>query len=106
MSTKKRTGNQNRAVHVYFELLAKALNDAGYDMRKVLKQDVEIPWTKASVKNHLWRPIQDVMLDKESTTELNTVEPSEIYEVLNKHIAEKFGISIPWPSYYEQSLGR
>lgn len=94
----QRTITQNAAMHKYFELLATALNDAGLDMKAVLKPEVDIPWTKESVKNHLWRPIQKIMMDKESTTEMNTTEPNDIYLVLDRHLAKTHGISVPWPS--------
>lgn len=94
----KRTIQQNRSLHKFCELLAIALNDAGLDMKKTLKEEIEIPWTKESVKEHLWKPIQVVMVDKESTTEMDTVEPSIIYETLNRHLSQKFGISVDWPS--------
>lgn len=95
---KNRTSQQNKAMWKYFELLAKELNDAGYDMRKTLKHDIEIPWTKNSIHDHLWKPIQEAMTDKESTTELDTVEPSAIHTVLSRHLGERFGIYVPWPS--------
>lgn len=98
MSEEQRTDQQNKALHKYCELLAEALNDAGLDMKQVLKPEIDIPWTKESVKNHLWRPIQQVMMDKESTTEMSTADPGDIYLVLNRHIGEKFGINVPWPS--------
>ncbi|HKZ40645.1 MAG TPA: hypothetical protein VJ044_06760, partial [Candidatus Hodarchaeales archaeon] len=57
----------------------------------------EIPWNKERVKEFLWRPIQQAMTDKESTTELNTVEPSEIHAVLSRHLGERFSIFVAWP---------
>lgn len=95
---KHRTLTQNAAMHLYFQMLADSLNDAGLDMKKVLKPEVDIPWTKDSIKNYLWRPIQKAMTKKESTTELDTVNPSEIYKVLDRHLSEKFGVSVEWPS--------
>jgi hypothetical protein len=94
----KRTITQNRAMWKYFEMLAESLNDAGLDMRKTLKPEIEIPWTKNSIHDHLWVPIQEAITGKESTTDINTVEPSQVYEVLNRHLAEKFGITVEWPS--------
>ena len=96
---KKRTLTQNKALWLFFQNLADTLNAAGYDMKKTLKHDVEIPWTKQSIHDHLWVPIQVAMIGKSSTTEMNTVEPSEIYEVLNRHLGEKMGIFVQWPSY-------
>lgn len=94
----KRTVTQNAAMHLYFEMLAVALNDAGLDMKKVLTKKVDILWAKSSVKEYLWRPVQEAMTGKESTTELNTVEPSDIHAALDRHLAEKFGVSVRWPS--------
>ena len=93
----KRTLQQNKALWKYFELLAEALNDAGLDMRKTLKPDIEIPWTKNSIHDHLWLPIQETMYGKGSTTELNTIEPSEIHAVLSRHLGERFGLFVAWP---------
>jgi hypothetical protein len=84
-------------MHLYFRLLAEKLNDAGLDMKRTLKPGVDIPWTAENVKNHLWRPIQEAVTGKESTTEITTVDPSHVYEVLNRHTAEKLGVSVEWP---------
>lgn len=39
----KRTDRQNRALHLWFTMLADELNAAGYDMKKVIRQNVDIP---------------------------------------------------------------
>lgn len=93
---KQRSLKQNDSLHLYFEQLAETLNGAGLDMRKVLKPEVEIPWTKENIKKYIWKPIQHVYLNKKSTTELTTIEIDKVYEVLNRHIA-KFGIHVPFP---------
>jgi len=97
---KQRTIQQNKALHLYFQLIANALNDAGLDMRAVLKPGVEIPWTKQSIKDHLWRPIQKLYLKKQSTTELLSKDIDKIFDILNRHIA-KFGVSEAFPSLEE-----
>lgn len=105
----KRTGLQNKSLHKYFELLAIALNNAGWDMKKALKPSVDIPWTKDMVKEHIWKVVQEAMTEKDSTTEINTVDVTEIYEVINRHTADKFGVSVEWPCeetmYRRQHLG-
>ena len=93
-----RTELQNSAMHLYFRMLADALNDAGLEMKAVLAaKEVDVPWDERRIKEVLWRPIQEAMTNKESTTELTTGEPSQIYDVLNRHLGEKFGIHVPWP---------
>lgn len=99
METKQRTNQQNKALHLYCRMLAEALNDAGLDQREVLKPGVEIPWNEESVKNSLWRPIQQAMLDIESTADAETTDYSQVYEVLTRHLQQKLGVNGPiWPN--------
>ena len=93
-----RSQKQNNALHVYLRHLAEALNSGGLDMRKVLKAEIDIPWTETSAKEHLWRPIQQIVTGKDSTTEPTTAQYPEIYETLDRHLAQKFGVSIAWPT--------
>lgn len=100
MNEKQRTLQQNAALHLYFQLVADTLNEAGLDMRAVLKPEVEIPWSKNSVKEFMWRPIQRLQLQKKSTTELTTKDIDIIYDTMNRHLA-KHGIHEPFPSIDE-----
>ena len=94
---KTRTNTQNRALHLYLGQLATALNDSGYDMKRTIKQDVDIPWNTDTAKQYLWVPIQKVVTGLDKTSKADTSQYSAIYKVLNRHIAQKFGVSIPWP---------
>lgn len=96
-TARTRTARQNRALHVYLRLLGEALNDAGLDQRKVLKPNFPIPWTTHSTKENLFKPIMQAMFEIESTTKLERVQVSQVYDVLNRSLAEKYGISIPFP---------
>ena len=98
----KRTLLQNKALHKYFSLLATALNEAGWDMKKTLKPGIEIPWTEEMVKTHLWKSVQEVMLDKESTTELTTKEVNEVYEIVDRHISQTTGVHVEFPKDEEK----
>lgn len=106
---KQRTSLQNRSLHLFFTLLAQELNEAGYDMKKVLKPSVDISWTKENIKEYIWKPIQEALKLKKSSTELTTAEVSQVWEVINRHLGEKLGIHVPFPSVeqtkeYENSL--
>lgn len=79
-------------------MVAGVLNDAGLDMKVVLKPEIEIPWSADTVKDFLWRPVQRLQVGKKSTTELDTKEVSDIWEVMNRHLSEKFGIFVDFPS--------
>lgn len=93
----QRTKKQNKAMHLAFTLLADQLNDMGLDMKKMIR--VDIPWTPQTVKEWLFKPIMEAMLLKDSTTELDTKEISDVWEVLMKNLAEKRGVEyIEFPS--------
>lgn len=93
-----RTTTQNKALHKYYCLVSEALNDAGFDMKKTLKEETEIPWTAEAVKLNIWKPVQDAMFDKKSTTELETTEVDQVYKVIARHLSEKTGVHVEFPS--------
>lgn len=95
---KQRTDAQNRSMHKYFELLSEALNDAGYNVMQTMKHDAEIPWNPRLVKELIWRPVQLAMHDIESTAKLDKMQVSDVYEVVNRHIAQTKGVSVAFPS--------
>ena len=99
-----RTPTQNKSLHVYFRLLAESLNDAGYNIRKTLKDDFNIPWTEFTVKELLAKPVIKAYLGKDSTTELTTDEIDKVYDVLNQNLGEKTGVFVPFPSVDSQLL--
>lgn len=102
-SGKQRTKLQNRALHVFCELLAQALNAAGLDMKLVLSRlskNATIPWSKYTVKERLWKPIQVAKINKESTTEAERGDYKEIHDTLIKILCETFEtdqLNIDWP---------
>lgn len=95
---KKRTHAQNNALQVYCRQLAQEFSDRGLDMKRVLKKEIDIPWTGDSVRDFLWKPLQEVIINKKSTKDANTNEYSKVYDVLNRHISDKYGFSVPFPS--------
>jgi hypothetical protein len=96
-----RTLKQNAALHLWCGWVAEALNGAGYDYKRFLdaaEYKLDTPWTCALVKDQLWRPVQEAMTQKESTTELNKIEPSDIHTVLMARLTDITGIpDVPWP---------
>jgi len=99
---KQRTPSQNNALHKFFELLADELNQGGWTVQLVLKEKIDLDWDSSKVKELLWRPAQQAILGKKSTTELSKIEDiDKIYEHLNRHLAEKFQIHIPFPNNEE-----
>ena len=95
---KKRTDRQNRALHLWFKQLAEALNEAGFDMRATIREDLDIPWNEKTVKEYLWRPVQKQYLLERSTTKLKTKDIDKIFDIINKAIGERTGVHVPFPS--------
>jgi len=91
----QRSIKQNRAIHLWFRLLADTLNDSGLDMKAVLKPSVSISWTDKTIKEYIYKPIIEAMLLKKSTTELTTKEIDKVWEIINLHLGEKFGVEVP-----------
>ena len=89
MEEKPRTTKQNNSVHLFCKKLADELNGKGYYMQLVLKPTYELRWDTKTVKEHLFKPIQKALLNKESTTELNTSEVTEVHEQLMMALQDK-----------------
>lgn len=95
-----RTDKQGRSIWLYCTLLAKAFNDAGiYMVLFFYKEGAQVSWTKESVMEALWRPVQIAMFNIRSTTKLKTNQVSQIYEDINRFTGEKFGVSLPFPNW-------
>lgn len=102
---KQRTHSQNRAMHLFFQLLSDELNTQGIDMKAFLKPSWDIWWTPEALKSNVWKPLQKAMFQKESTADLDWSEVSDVYDQLMKIIGEKYGISVDFPSdNWEQEM--
>lgn len=64
-----RSPAQNRAIHKLFDLWAGELNGQNKSMFEVLKDHIEIPWTKYSVYQYIWLPLEKEHSDLRSTYE-------------------------------------
>lgn len=91
-----RTNRQGRSIWLYCTLLAEALSEAGLDVRILLKEDLEVSWTKDLIMDIYWRTIQKTLFDTDSTRDLKTHQVSLVYEELNRHMS-KFGITVQFP---------
>ncbi len=101
----KRTNQQNRALYKYYDLLAEALNSAGYSVQVVLRKKVDVSWDYKKVKSLLWDPAQEAILGVKSTTELKKQKDIDIvYDHLNLHLSEKFHVHVPFPSEEEMAM--
>jgi hypothetical protein len=99
MEETKLTRKQQKTLWVYFQLLAETFNESGLDMKVVLKPSIDIQWTKQSVHDYLWCPIQEAYIKEHSTTKLGRKDIDKIYDFLHKHLSEKFGAITEFPEF-------
>jgi hypothetical protein len=98
-----RTPTQNNCIHEYCGRIAIALNDAGLDRvitSPVLAEPLSVPWCKLTVKSDIWHRVQMAMTGIESSRDLSTVQVSEIYETIHRHLATAFGLQVEWPTRF------
>lgn len=96
---KIRTSKENSSLHVLFENIAYELNELGhtfsYDGIKGMK--LECKYTSFIVKEFIWRPLQNTILQKTSTTKLTNEDEKLIFVTLEEYFA-KLGVELLWPS--------
>ena len=90
-----RTDQQNKALHLWFRLLAEALNEKHYDFRDLR---IEIQPTEYLVKKYMWKPVQEEMYGNKSTKLLEIDQVSVLYDILNKALGERLGVHVPFPT--------
>lgn len=83
------TDDQREAFHVGCTELANYFTAHGLDMKAVLRHDVDIPWTKDTVKEFIFRPIMKAMFGYTSHTQLKKGEVSKLWDVAMKHLGER-----------------
>lgn len=93
------TGQQRNAAWLYMTHKVQQLNEVGLEMRKVLKPEYSIPWTKDSFHDHVWIPIQKALYGTDSMRSLKKAQVSKIHEVIEREMSEKHGVEyVPFPS--------
>lgn len=99
------TDAQRASLNMWCRYSAQCLNEAGLDMRMVLMaKAVDVWWTGPSFKEVMWKPVMEVMTTHESTMQMDTTEPSAVYDVLTRHFAQKMGVALPvWPDRFSQA---
>ena len=95
----QRTLPQNSALHLGLGMIADSLNEAGLDIRKVLKPEVEIPWSVYMVKEYLFRPVMKLMTGKDSTKQLDKLnEIDGIWDTVMRFLGQNHRVEyIPFP---------
>ena len=96
-----RTGKQQAALEVWCRLTAELFNELGITraVRSSIYRDgeMECSWRQSSVKDEIWRPMQEAITKIESTTKCSTSDYPKIFDELVRAMGNK-GITLPkWP---------
>ena len=96
---KVRTVQQNSAIWLYADMLAKEYQAKDLDKVVVLQShELKRPWDKDSIVDDQWRPIQAALGIGESTSKISPADVTRVHKVLNKHTYTNFDIDIAFPS--------
>ena len=101
----QKTDKQRAALHVWLELLAGALNDAGYDQAHYpYKDGFDVPWTKLSCKEVFFKPLEKLMFGHDSTEDASTVTYNDVYKAICRALAMTLDgfVPPPWPDRFNQ----
>ena len=97
----QRTDQQRKAIEVYCREVAKAMNDAGHTVQTAFTADVDI--SQDNIKQNMFKVVMKKLYpNKESTTELETHEVTDVYENMNRITAERYGVSMQFPDYFNE----
>jgi hypothetical protein len=91
-----RTNQQNRALHLYYKLIANQLNDTGYQHHTGIGIDVR--FTETIIKEEYWRPIQFEMFKIKSTKDINTNQINDIIDAFSLYFGER-GVYVEFPNW-------
>jgi len=98
----KRTPSQQASLEIYCREMANLLNDSGQSLQSVCTVPIYI--TQENFKENIVKPVMKALYPaKKSTTELNTQQISVLYEQVNLFMGEKFGVSMQFPSYFNEN---
>ena len=97
----KRSNKVNASLHKLFTHMSNSLNELGHTFTyQGLNKLIELKYTPEIVKNFIWKPLQNALFEKSSTTQLTNADIKLIFEVLEKWFAER-GIEIVFPAQSE-----
>ena len=98
-TAKQRTLPQNASLHLWLDMLAKSLNEAGYTLGDGVLIRVPVLYSKENLKENVVKPYMRALYpDISSTSELTTTQIQELYRNLDAIISERTGVHVEWPS--------
>lgn len=102
MTEKKRSTQQNKAIHKMFEEVARAMLEQGIERRTVVQDlDAYTCPIDAQFIKEVWRAIMYTQTGLQSTTQLSGGQVDKVYDTFNRFLGENYGVHVPFPSIQE-----
>lgn len=100
------TPKQFKALHVYAELRAESLNDAGLTVQKVLAKAMDIEWTKYRFKELMWKKSLKQLYGKDSTRAHSKQEEIDnVHKHIERFLGQEWHLEyMPFPSDEKRTL--
>lgn len=100
-----RTEKQSSSRHLYLAEIARQLNDAGIDRQCLITRIKESAGVSAqndreTMYRDYWRPVHEALYPDKKR--LSKDEIKKVYEAMNNHAANTFGVSAAWPDRFNQ----
>lgn len=92
-----RTLQQNKALHVEFELIEEHCTERGLTVDMLILHPTEFPITRHLIKD-FFREIGRVLFGRESTADLEKHEFQKTQETFEREIARRLDYTAPFPS--------
>ena len=83
----QRSKAQNRLIHQFMKNIANRLNESDLKVQDVIKYETD--WNTQKVKELIFRPVQESLYKKKSTTKLNKNELDLIFDTIIQALASK-----------------
>ena len=103
MTKKQRTDLQNKSVWVWCTQVAEILNKNGLRFEVKVLKPIYIPYDKDLVHEWIYKPVLKAWTGKNSTRDMDTIEPSEVTTIIAAHFATERAITLPaFPNWRDE----
>ena len=95
----KITSPQNRALHLWLEMVAEECRSQGITMEVILDKTLDTDVTQTLLKEAVWKKLCKAMFDSDSSQKIEPSQVDEVYTVASRFFTNHFNINIPFPKW-------
>lgn len=95
----ERSDAQNRARWLFCDQMARLLNEHSLDMRAFISEGIDMPWSKDTFMDFIWRPTLKMLTGKKTTRKETTQDINQVYDVINRAVTQRTNGIVQVPSF-------